>query len=293
MNLVRLCIVSLILYSCNTTPIKTTAAVSSYNDWAITDSTVQFHTYTAHNLLDSTLKKTFLFHDGKISMVLIDLILRNYDKAGNLTLEQSFQLRNNHKKELSGEIINKYDDKNNVVLSTDKFQGYVYSIIQKSFNDKNQEIKRIEIRKLPDEITGYENMDSAADHFHDKRIIHYDTLIYYNYFNGAGDLIREKMERRDKVNETIYKYNGRKKVASFSINSVGDTLNLAVFIEDGIYVKKISVSNSNLFSDTTWFIGNNAFKKVNHSLAPAHLFKQKRIYNFNKKGHEILSVSYR
>lgn len=221
------------------------------------------------------------------------LITREYDNRNNLISEKTFQVFKK-KKELSGEILYKYDAKNNLILVTEKFENVVSKIIRNTYNDKNQKTEEITIQKKFEERPEGWNLDSAVAHHGDKIIPHYDTTIISYQYDKNGKLLNKiyRNSNREIVETITTLYSDNKKILTYGINSIGDTVSITNYKQKGNFTTEINHDRSNsLYTNTDLYDGDKLIERV--SINKRTNLNRKETYKYDNKGNEIENISYK
>ncbi|HEV2481036.1 MAG TPA: hypothetical protein VGS79_15270 [Puia sp.] len=243
----------------------------TYPVWNIYDSTAQIHKYLPSGLLDSTLKTWYRFQNGTPVDHIDMLITRTYDAAGKLTEEQDFTYSKRSKKwMLDGKNIKKYDTKGNMILNVSSdiknSRSTMIEMTKLEYNQNNQEIHRMEIRKDLEEPSNW-NLDSVIAHENDTKPPKYDTTLISSSYDSDGNLVKKIDGNPKNPNtetlSTIYAH-GIKKL-TYGINPSGDTILDYRYEKDGNLLKQITDYRKPVFdgqSDTIWYSGNRTVKRV-------------------------------
>lgn len=272
---------------------------ADFGSWTIFDSTVQFHTYKKTGLLDSTLKVWYHFRNGNPDMHLNTLITREYDSAGNLNAESSFDYPNKLSKwDLAGRNIKKYDAKSNMVLDVEydvrNSKNIMSSLSKRVYNLKNQEIVRFEVRRNLEPDPANWTLDSVVAHFNDKKIVKYDTSIISSSYDGNGFLVKETHGNPEHSTEHILysTYSQGIKQTTVITTANGDTTIVYKYDKDGDLIRETKDYRKILpyTIDTTWYRGTQVVKRVLY-FKKSH-FKEMRLFRYDVKGNEIGEISY-
>jgi len=199
------------------------------------------------------------------------------------------------KKDLAEEINKKYDSKNNLTEEIKTSFNTVWSISKRKYNDRNQEIERIELLRDFDPAAEKAIPDNAVAIYEGKRMAkHYDTTIIAFSYDEKGNLINEKRMSPDRISsETISTFyaNGQKSIG-YGIYDTGDTTSVIIYQKiDGIIIKTRTEKGSSFLTETTWYNGNHIIKNIISD--PRTQWWSMETFQYDEKGNEIEHIAYK
>ena len=285
-NLILL--VSILFISCTETPQQSELQEGNEQTWQVKQVLKQVHSYNKLGLLDITQRVQDVYVNGVSGVVMNFLITREYDNRNNLIRKKTFQILKK-KNELSEEVLYKYDDKNNLVLETEKFETIITKIVKNTYNDKNQKIEEMEILKKAEEHPEGWNLDSAIAHYGDKKNPSYDTSIISYQYDTKGNMTNMMYK-----NSTSYitLYSDNKKILTYGITEKGDTISITNYKQEGNLTREISYDKNKLFyHNTTLYDGDKIIEFI--SIDKKMNFNRRETYKYDNKGNEIENISYK
>ena len=245
-------------------------------NWQTTRQVLLKHTYNKNGLLDTTYMDEDIYVDGKVGVTLNSFITRSYDFKNNLTDEKTYQVLN--KNELSDVKRFAYDTRNNIIEEVTAHHNIVTSIVRRTFNNLNQEVKEVDITRLADfdPKTGNENRENR-----------YDTVIVNSLYDNQGNVIKELRSGSNQklVTEIIFtQYLEGRKFFSYSTNSRGDTTTVTKFEQSGTQLKSTKRDKIHPFIIyTRWYDGKNLLKIT--VIDRKMRFRRMETYNYDEKGN--------
>jgi hypothetical protein len=261
-------------------------------NWKIKKVTTQIHVYKS-GLLDTTFQVIKYYVDGQFSTVFNNVIIRKFDSKNNLISEKTFQDLK-AKSILSEEKSFDYDEKNNLVLTTSKSGNVIDKIVKTSYNDNNQKLEEVIIRKKFDSKPKDWNLDSLIMHESDKKTPYYDTSIISYQYDLKGKLGKQFYKQSNQeIGETLTTlYSGITKTYTYGINFKNDTVSITNYDKQGNLTAEITRHNYDpFFRDTILYDGN---KKVGEiKIDKKNNYKSKETYKYDFNGNEIENISYK
>jgi len=131
-------IIQIITVSCSGGTQHESQSTQVEKPWEQKIVTTEIHTYNQLGILDSTYKTETYFISGVQSSTTNFLVARTYNERNNLLRERTFQLFKTGT-QLSEEKVFKYDLKNNLIETIEKFQML---LVKKTYFNTIQIIKR-------------------------------------------------------------------------------------------------------------------------------------------------------
>ena len=291
MKLNLILLATIFFTSCTEAPQQTTQQIDSDQNWQVALVQKQQHFYNKKGLLDTTHQTQDVYANGVLGVSINFLITREYDNRNNLICEKTFRTIEN-KNEVIEESIYEYDIKNNPILKVKKIENVAWEITKKTYDDKNQKIEEMEIRKKFEEKPADWNLDSTLAHRNDK--IHYDTsIISYQFDTEGNEITKIYRNSHREVTETITTlFSGKQKTQSFGVNSKTDTVSITNFTKNGNLISEIAHDKINLYyNNTKLYDGNRLIQLV--SIDKMMNLKRKETYKYDSRGNEIENISYR
>ena len=271
------------LYSCNGTSRQKEEVKAIGENLRIKNKTTLSNTYTKSGLLDISYKTDSMFFKGKFAIAISSTIKRDYDNRNNLLTEKTFE--DGQANELLEEKIFSYDGKNNLISEIDKSNGITISITKMSYNEHNQEIKRIEMRNKQADDPTLDLKDQSNPLF--------DTLVIANFYDQQGNLIKQTNSNSSNVvqfNLFTFYTNGQKTIG-YEVDENSDTMTIFKYKKVGDLIEETVVPKPepNTYI-TTWYDGK---KKVKSVFYDSNINKKIiEIYKYDENGNEIEKITY-
>ena len=253
--------------------------------------TKEIHTYNKLGILDSTYKAETYFINGVQSSTTNFLVGRTYNERNNLLTERTFQLFKTGA-ELSEEKVFKYDLKNNLVETIEKFQNVISEKDIFQYNSNNQKTQETKIQKRVQIISRGWTMDSIRAHQNDKIKLLYDTLLTLYTYDTVGRLTKKVLTNsKGEHTETVMtSFSGAKKILTVGLNSKGDTISVTHYKIKGNLTEEVTESKQNLYTKTVIYNGD---KEVETILISGQFHSRSRTtYKYDVKGNVIERISY-
>ncbi len=291
MRLLNFLFLITLLVSCNNKNKKQTLQSTTEEKWEVTITENETNTYSKSGLLDTTYQTETIYFHNQIASVFKSFILRIYDTVNNLKDEKTIQVLEHNK--LSKERIMKYDIKRNLKEEIIYSDSVCDAVTKRIYNNLNQEIRRMEIYRIPKANPRGWNADSIVAHYYDKKPKReYDTTLITSLYYKNGGLMEELYSRLDGItNETLMIiYSNHKKILTYGINSKGDTVSCTKCVKDGNLTKETKEDKINSFVyKETWYDGDKKVKEIEYSRNKN--CKRMETFKYDIKGNEIENIS--
>ena len=284
-------IIQIITVSCSGGTQHESQSTQVEKPWEQKIVTTEIHTYNQLGILDSTYKTETYFISGVQSSTTNFLVARTYSEGNNLLRERTFQLFKTGT-QLSEEKVFKYDLKNNLIETIEKFQNVINEKDIFQYNSNNQKTQETKIQKRVQITPKGWTMDSIRAHQNDKIKLLYDTLLTLYTYDTVGRLTKKVLtnSKGEHTETVITSFSGPKKILTVGLNSKGDTISTTHYKIKGSLTEEVTESKQNLYTKTVIYSGD---KEVETILISGQFNSRSRVtYMYDAKGNLIEKISY-
>lgn len=253
------------LYSCSGWSQRRLAHLEKDN-WVLSNREISYNEYNADGTLGTTAYTTYYYINGQFHDSAKSITIRKYDDRGNLVDEKDFYISTEDERKLNSERIYSFNEKNKKTMEIDRMEyvemKYFYKYDQYGFNTGLTSIFR-------------------------------DTTISSITNNREGKPIKIVITKQngDTVNTMYNSYLNGQQIATFGINSSGDTIEKTSYVNEGGYLKRISENMNSGENDTFWKKSDKVYEHISHD--PARNSKSRSVYKYDSKGNQIEAVFYK
>lgn len=254
--------------------------------WEIKSRDEYSHTYTSDGLLDTTIKLSTAYFEGRKIVSHTTLICRKYDQRKNLVREKHYQF-SGKQVEVETELGFVYDAGNRVVKKTEFNYGKLYSVVINKYDEKGrlavQESKIENLSKWflenPDQyLTGEAGKNRTREY-----IKHRERYIY----NSFGDLSEIRyIDSTGQTSTKMFLYENDKLKTSFFLDERNDTTDIKTYKEvEGFIIESRLTGN---YKTILYKKDGKTYKAIN--ISPG--MKDKSEFVYNGRGELIMSTDF-